>query len=69
MARPLKKITEQNLNRIQQKIKKLDLEIDEICMTELRTALEDGTRKKVKGPLHHLENMEQMLYSRQLLRR
>ena len=30
MARPIKKIKEQNLNRIQQKIKKLDLEIEEI---------------------------------------
>jgi hypothetical protein len=48
MARPLKKITEQNLNRIQQKVKKLDLEIDEISTEagnlceRIRTVSEDG---------------------------
>ena len=36
MARPSKKIKEQNLNRIQQKIKKLDLEIQEISTEAAR---------------------------------
>lgn len=36
MARPFKKIKKQNLNRIQQKIKKLDLEIEEISTEAAR---------------------------------
>lgn len=36
MARPFKKIKEQNLNRIRQKLKKLDLEIEEISAEAAR---------------------------------
>lgn len=48
MARSSKKIKQQNLNRIQQKVKKLDLEIEEISVEaarvcdQIRNVSDDG---------------------------
>lgn len=60
MARPFKKIKEQNLNRIQQKIKKLDLEIEEISAEaamvcdQVRNVSDDGDMfKSIDEQIQH----------------